>query len=51
MAKQKKASETVQHWGRNYYIKGFGRVNYGDIITKEAMDCWKAISESKPITL
>ena len=44
----KKVSKPSGTWARNYWIRGFGRVNVGEAVTDEAMDAWNARSESKP---
>ena len=47
MAKQTRPAKRVQPkaskkstgtWGRNYYIPGFGRVNFGDPVTGEQLE-------------
>ena len=46
----KKVSKTKASgtWARNYWIRGFGRVNVGEAVTEKAMKAWNARSESKP---
>jgi len=39
-----------QVFAKNYYIRGFGNVKEGDVVTKEIMDCWNRLTDLKPAT-
>jgi hypothetical protein len=35
-------------WSRNFYIRGYGKVEKGEKATKKQLDAWKSITDVKP---
>lgn len=55
MAKQKKKAPQKSSpkskggiWARNYYIRGFGSVRVGEVVSAASLEAWKAYSPAEP---
>lgn len=46
--KSRKPKQVNKIWAKSYYIRGFGRVEVGDVASAASLEAFRAISKSEP---